>query len=133
MLAVVLFGISYITRNQLMFGICDNQYNFGDYQGCLDKSSQTVGKPLYWLSIALIIVSFFLFFVRDGLFIKWFRFALGWFFVSVVLISLVPVSVGGWLGIGPTKLSVSIAMSELFVVISLAMFAWEWWKTRKKS
>ncbi|MDX9856084.1 MAG: hypothetical protein RBS86_04715 [Candidatus Moranbacteria bacterium] len=67
----------------------------------------------------------FLFFFSDKFFIKWLRFALIWFFLAIVFIALAPVYTGGWMNFGPTKESVSIWMSGLFMAISLGMFVRE--------
>ncbi len=73
---------------------------------------------MFLLSLSLLVVSLALFFVRDIVFLKWLRFAIVWFAVSVIFIALAPVSTGGWMSFGPTKELVSIWMGALFVVIS---------------
>ena len=130
---LVLIGIAYVIENQLLFGFCNNVYYFGDYRGCLDKSSRTVGEPLFILSFSLIAISLFLFFINDKVFLKWLRFALGWIILSVILITLAPVSSGGWMSMfNPTKESVSIWMGSLFVILSLVKIVWDSKKSRKK-
>lgn len=125
LLGLTFFGLSHIIRNQYAFGFCDNPYSFGSYVGCLDKSAQTIGKPLFFLSLALLVVVPFLFFVSDFVFKKWLRFSVVWFIVSLFLIMLAPVTAGGWMPIDPEKWSVSILMSTLFVILSLGKLAWD--------
>lgn len=121
----ILIGIAYILRNQIQFNICDNIYSFGDYHGCLDKGSQTIGKPLFITSLFLLSISPFLFFISDKAFLKWLRFALTWLVLSFVFIALAPVYRGGWMNIGPTKESISIWMGSLFIIISLIKIIWD--------
>jgi len=77
-----------------------------------------------FLSLFLVVVSLFLFLVSDKVFIKWLKFALLWFGLTIILVIMAPVYRGGWLGIGPTKESVSIWMGSLFAILSLGQFIW---------
>jgi hypothetical protein len=82
--------------------------------------------PLMFLSLALLAVSPFLFFARDDVFRKWLGFSGIWFGVAAVLIALSPEYSGGWgPSFNPTKESISIWMSSLFVIISLAKISWD--------
>lgn len=116
MLGMIMFGWGYLAVNASELKL---------YNPYID--------PLMFLSISLIAISPFLFFVHDMVFLKWLRFALVWFALAVVFIILSPEYQGGWIGIGPEKESVSIWMSSLFVIISLIKISWDSWKIRKSS
>lgn len=122
---ILLFMITYVIGNKLKFGLCENVYTFGNYEGCLDKSSQITGKPLFFTSVAILVASLFLFFVHDIVFKKWLRFAMVWILLTIVFVMLAPVSTGGFINFGPTKELVSIWMGVLFVIISLVLIIWQ--------
>ncbi len=74
-----------------------------------------------YLSLSLLIVSPFLFFVRDEVFRKWLRFTLVWFGIAIVLIAVTPEYQGGIFAMmNPTKESVSVFFAFLFVPSALA-------------
>lgn len=129
-LGILLIGISYILRNQIQFGFCDSPYTFGEYQGCFDKTSHSIGKPLLFFSLSILVVSSFLFFVRDRVFMKWLRFAAVWFALTAIFVYLAPEYTGGWMSFGPTKELVSIWMGILFVILSAIKLAWDSWKLK---
>lgn len=110
--------IAYIYRNQLRFGLCENTYLFNNKLSCLDKTSITVGKPLFVLSLSFLLVSFCSLFISDIVFKKWLKFAIAWFILTIILVILAPTSSTSIPG-NPTKEDVSIWMSSLFVIISL--------------
>lgn len=92
---------------------------------CLGGNSIIVVRTFFHFSLSLLVASPFLFFVGDTIFKKWLRFAIIWFVLATALILLVPEYQGGWLGIGLEKESVSIWMSELFVIFSIGQIAWQ--------
>ena len=125
LISLVSIGVAYVIGNQLLFGICDNIYSFGDNQGCLDSSKKTIGEPLFLVSLSLFSVSIFLFFVHDAIFLKWLKFAIGWIMFSIVLISITPSSVHSFSPLaGPDRETVSIWMGSLFAIISLIQIIW---------
>lgn len=132
---VALLGlfISYVANNQLLFGICDNPYNFGSYEGCLDKGKFSVGSPFLYLSLSLLLSSVFLFFVSDIVFKKWLGFALVWILLSILLIVPAATHSGGIITGPTTKEEYAIFMSILFVPISLGILLFASWKERKSS
>lgn len=89
------------------------------------KIRGTVLQPLFLYSLFLFITSLALFFVRDKVFLLWMKLAIIWSIITGILVSLVPVSQGGWLGIGPEKWSVTMAMGWGFFVISIALLVWK--------
>lgn len=131
LVGLLLFLVAYILGNKLKFGLCENVYTFGGYDGCLDKSSQTIGKPLFFSSVAMLVISLSLFFINDNVFKKWLKFAAAWIILTIIFIFLAPVSTGGFINFGPTKELVSIWMGVLFVIISLVLIIWQSIKERK--
>jgi len=81
----------------------------------------SVIEPLFIFSAAFLIVSIFLFFIKDSIFIKWLKFAVGWTIISLFFISITPEYSGGWVPLTPDREQVSIWMSELFAIISLVL------------
>jgi hypothetical protein len=123
--ALILFGVSYVLRHQLLFGLCDQVYTTDAYSGCLDKGQRTIGQPLLLLTLALLLVTPFLFFVRDDVFKKWLWFALVWFGISIFFIALAPAYNHGLFSMmNPTKESVSLWMSVLFIPLSIGLLLW---------
>lgn len=111
----------------LLIGPCE--YKLGK---CLGGNSILVARTFFHVTLSLLIVTPFLFFVRDVVFLKWLRFGLVWFFVAVVLIALAPEYSGGWgPNLNPTKESVSIWMAFIFVIMSFAKLACDSWKMRR--
>ncbi len=87
---------------------------------CLGGNSILVTRTLFHFSLSLLIVSPFLFFIRDEIFRKWFRFALIWFGIAIVLIAISPESHAGIFAMmNPTKESVSILFASLFIPTTL--------------
>lgn len=77
-------------------------------------------KSFALLSLSLFLVSPFLFFVRDEVFLKWLRFSLVWFGVAIVLIAITPEYHAGIFSMmNPTKESVSVLFASLFIPASL--------------
>lgn len=96
---------------------------------CVGGNSIPVVRSFFHFSLALLVVAPSLFFIKDVILLKWLRFSIVWFTVSAIAIISVPEYATGWLVSGPEKESVSIWMSSLFVIISLAKLAWD---SRKK-
>jgi len=120
LIEIIILGISYIINNQLQFDICENVYSTATYQGCLDQGRDIFGIPLMYLSLSLLSVSPFLFFVRDEVFLKWLRFAAVWFGIAIVLIAVTPEYHAGIFSMmNPTKESVSVLFASLFIPTSL--------------
>jgi len=88
----------------------------------LDLYYSTYNNPILYLAISLFLISPTLFLVSDRTFRIWAWVAIGWFFLAALAVAWVPEYQGGWLGLGPTKESVSVWMSVLFLPISLCTF-----------
>lgn len=123
----VLLIVSYIFGHKILFSLCDKI----GLDICFETTSQTIGKPLFLLSLSLLIVSIFIFFITDIVFKKWLRFAIVWFVVAAVFVALAPVYSGGYIGLNPTKESISIWMGSLFVILSLIQIVWQSRKLQK--
>lgn len=83
---------------------------------------------LLFLSLSLFLVSPFLFFIKDKTFFLWLKLALIWSLLAFFLVALAPEYQGGWLGMGPTKESVSLYMGGIFFLGSLLLFVWHWFR-----
>ncbi len=107
--------------------IYDNYFCFanGSKDCLLDNLRIVFFEPLFFFSLALFFVSSFLFFVSDKVFVCWLRFTVPWFIASALLIALTPQSSGSFFPSNPEKESVSIWLSVLFVLISLAKLVWD--------
>lgn len=106
---MVLFSIS-----------CD--FNFAK---CLGGNSIPFTRTLFHISLSLLIVSPFLFFLRETAFFLWVRFAVFWFAGTVIGIVLAPEYWGGWMSFGPTKELVSIWSGIFFIFTSLLFIVWK--------
>lgn len=117
---VILFIVSIVAIAISYYGPCEHNLN-----KCFYGNYILVTRTIFHMSLALLLLGIVLFFVSDNVFIKWFRFALIWLLLMAVLVSVVPVSTGGWMNFGPTKYMVSIWMVSLFVILSLAKIIWD--------
>ncbi len=115
---------------------------FNDFYLCSSIYSETCFRTqyddyirvlLFWVSLAIFVVSLFTFFVSDKIYKKWLIFTSVWMVVTIASVILAPVSAGGPFGIGPDKESVSVWMSSLFVIISILMFIIMSVRERKKT
>lgn len=109
----------------MFFSPCNEIYSILGYDLCLTATSQSIGKPLFFLATSLFLISPFLFFISDIAFKKWLKFSLIWFGLAVIFIMISPEYQGGWIGIGPEKESVSILMSGLLIIISLGFVLYQ--------
>ncbi len=86
---------------------------------------------LLFLSLSLGVVSVLTFFVCDSVFFKWLYLTILWVIVSGVLLVMTPQYPGGWAFSSPGRESVSIWLSVLFVIISLAKLVGDTKKLRQ--
>lgn len=116
----------------LLGWIYDTYFCFVYSQGCpLDQLRLAVFEPVIFLSLSILIVSPFLFFINDNIFKKWLQFALVWILVSMIFITATPVSYHSFMNPSPDREMTSILMSVLFVVISIAKISWDIWKAKR--
>jgi hypothetical protein len=101
------------------------------YKKFLSDIDSYVGEPMFFYSLALIIISLMLFIFSDKIFKKWLKFALGYTIFAWFIIFITPVSSVGFLD--PDREQVSIWMSSLFLVISLILLAIWQFKEKKSS
>jgi hypothetical protein len=105
--------------------IYDKYFCFANTNYCpFDKYRILVFEPIAIISIFILAISLFLFFVNDSIFLKWLCFAIVWLVLSAIFIALSPAYSGGFIGLNPTKESVSIWMGALFVIVSLGQIIW---------
>lgn len=111
--SLILLSILWIYDAYLCGAYSVNSYCFPS------KIERNVLEPLFFSFLAVLAVSPFLFFITDVIFLRWLRFALVWFGLTLILVAMAPVYTGGFMGFGPTKELVSIWMGILFVPVSL--------------
>jgi len=85
----------------------------------------SVIRTLFHISLAVFMVSLFLFFVSDKVFKKWLVFSIVWIFLTVAIVGSTPEYSGGFFDITPGKEMVSIWLSELFVIASFIKIVWD--------
>ena len=104
------------------FGICTSLN-----RSCVFSAiRKTIAEPLFLFSISSFIISIFLFFINDNIFLKWLRFAGVWIVFSAFLVAITPSHSGGIFAFGgPSKEDVSIWTGSLFVILSLAKIIWD--------
>lgn len=120
---VVIFSYSYAASYGGEIGLC--KIINGAEQCIINHNLYT--DPLGFLSTSIIIISFFLFFISDKIFLKWLRFALIWIFFSFIAVVATP-DRHSFMSLDPTKELVSIWLGSLFAIISLGIFVWGWLK-----
>lgn len=86
---------------------------------CIGGNNIIITRTLFHYFLSFLIVSPFLFLIKDVIFKKWFKFAIVWFVLLTIFIILSPEYSSDIFGLSPTKELVSIWMSSLFVIISL--------------
>jgi hypothetical protein len=127
---------SFISGGVLLFGwIYDNYFCFTSRNSeCLfDQYREMFIEPIIIFSAFLCIVSAFLFFINDKIFLKWLRFAAGWIVFSILVLILVPDQQAGLFSFGdPDKEQISVWLGSLFVILSLAKIGWEWRREKKR-
>ena len=99
---------------------CD--FNFAK---CLGGNSIPFTRTLFHISLSLLIVSPFLFLLRETAFFSWLRLTIFWFLGTIIGIALAPEYWGGWMSFGPTKELVSIWSGILFIFTSLLFIIWK--------
>lgn len=123
-LALMFFGLS------PLFSWCYDrlwcQYNFID--GILYFIPYlTIFLPLFFFSLVT-------YWMREGVYQSWFRFARWWIPLSMLLILIMPSDTGGG-GFGPQlslgKGDVALATSFLFALISVTLIAYKFFTLRK--
>ncbi len=128
-LCIALLGaiIGYLTFDPYTNHLCVSDEN------CLFLGWRlSVSKPLFLISLSVIVTSIGTFFISNRTFKRWIKFAIAWMIMAVIAIAVSPVYSPYIFG-GPTKESVSIWMGTLFVIISLTMFTVMTWRERRQA
>lgn len=108
LLSILALGISYVINRE------SNLY------------LEVISGPLFIFASAIFIISIFLFFISDKVFLKWLRFAGVWVVLSIFAIAATPERHEGLLSFGgPSKEEVSIWLAALFVILSLTKIIWD--------
>ncbi len=117
---IILVGVAIIVLVASYIGPCTFKFS-----RCLGGNSIPITRTAFHIFIAIFIISLFLFFINDKIFLKWLRFAVVWIILSTILIALTPTYSGGWISMNPDKEMVSICLGSLFVILSLAKIVWD--------
>ena len=126
-LSIALLGVimGYLTFDPYTNRLCTSDEN------CLFLGWRlSVSKPLFLISLSIVVTTIGTFFISDRIFARWITFAIVWMIMAVSAIAISPIYSPYIFG-GPTKESVSIWMGALFVIISLTMFAVMTWRERR--
>ena len=126
-------GIGYALSHPLIFNLCRRLYVFNEVTGCLDKSIETIGQPLFVFSLFLVPVVLILLFISDDAFKSWLRLAVVWLPLSFICVALTPDSgnqVISYLSIINYE-NTALVMGGLFTIISLILIAWKTFAARK--
>jgi cell division protein FtsW (lipid II flippase) len=115
---IVLFLFSTLTPALLYTTSCG--YNFNR---CLWGNNLT-SSTLFRFSLALIIISLFLFFLSDKIFLKWLKFAVAWIILSIITIVATPER-HAFFSMDPDKETVSLWMGILLVIINAVFLAYQ--------
>lgn len=99
---------------------------------CLGGDSILFTRTLFHFSLSVFFIGLVIIFYSDIIFKKWLKFAIVWLILSGIFIAASPTYDRSTLGLNPTKESVSIWMSALFVFISLAQVIYLSNKNKKK-
>lgn len=88
---------------------------------CNSLYSEAIAQPMFFFSLAFLIICFVLFFVREEVYKSWRRFAIWAIPIGIIILWIAPTSTPGtWLGGGDfTKETASWGVSILFLAISL--------------
>lgn len=124
---VSIFCYSWVASYGNKLGLCKTINKVRD---CIINYNSFV-DALAFYSVSLIVISLFLFFITDKIFLKWLRFAAIWVILSIILIALTPEYPSGGIMSGPDREMVSIWLGGLFVVVSLGKIVWDVVKERK--
>ena len=109
------------------FLLCQNNLN-----RCLWGNSNLATRTTFHFFSAILVISFFLFFVSGNVVRKWLWFTFAWFLLSILWIANAPTYDSGFFSMmNFTKEKVSVLMSALFVPISLGILLFASWKERK--
>ena len=99
----------------------------------MTKYVETIGRPMFFFSLAFLIVCLTLFFTREKAYKAWLKFAYFAVPISVILLWLAPTSTPGGLGISYlnyTKESASWLVSGALLLISLIIIVRKSLKSR---
>ncbi len=112
--------------NPYIIGLCTNSDKY-----CIFGSlAHYIGKPFFYLSLSLLLLSLLVLVVRDEVFQTWIKFVYIWIPLSIISIFISPEYGNSLLPI--EKDTVSIFFSSLFLVISLLVIFWKSISLRKK-
>ncbi|MDH4330108.1 MAG: hypothetical protein OEV93_00975 [Candidatus Moranbacteria bacterium] len=115
MTSIILFLIGYAIVYPENMGICDRNNDACIYS----MPTFTIGEPLLFGSISLVVVSIFLFFTNKKSFDIWKKFSIIYLPIAIILILITPVTSGGLININ--KELTTMWLAGIFFVVSLGI------------
>lgn len=127
--SIVALGILILSLvlDPYILGLCRNNNTYCFF----NDLSHSVGKPLFFISLSLVLITLLATFFDDKIYKLWSKFTYAWIPLSLVLIFLIPEYSNTLLPI--ERDTVSLTMSVLFFIISLAIITFKFLSLRKKS
>lgn len=127
LVSVAGIGLGYALSHPETVGLC-----VGNGPGCISQSILFgIGHPLYlsirWLPFLFLLLVF----VPRDIFIAWAKFAWWAALVALFFITGSP-PIGNALHYTPDRTQVTAFMAHAFVIVSLLLIAWKYWRTRVK-
>ena len=116
-ISLISTGLGWYFGDPIGYGLCRLHDT-----GCGNFYALTLGSPIFFFSVSVLITSFILFFVREDVYKSWRRFAYWAIPISAILLWVAPTSGPGGIGISYlnyTKESASWLVSCAFLAISL--------------
>lgn len=124
-LSILLIAFSYFAGKCGVTETCAYYTNFGPY-------AMSVLEPSLLFTFCLLPIAIILMFVPRTIFQSWFRFAMWFVPLSVVLIAITPVTSNSWMPLFfISREEVSWYLGALFAVISLILIIWKYFSARR--
>ena len=121
LISLAFLGLGLMFEGATTNGLCLVDAVYHD-TSCTKLYVQTLGEPIFFFSMSLLLVSIALFFVREEVFKSWRRFAYWAVPISIIILWLAPTSTPGGIGISFldfSKQTASWLVSSAFLLISL--------------
>ena len=124
MLSIVLTGLFLVFGFQKNIGLCGKEYNT-----CWDFFDLL--WPPFFLGIPIFLISILTYRMREEIFYAWVKFGYVWIPLSLLIIFTTPTVDHSWAIGGLTRDTVTFVMSGLFLIISLILIAYKFFKLKK--
>ena len=117
-----------LVLNPYILGLCVNEKTFCYF----DNLSHPIGKPLFYLALALFLTAVASFLFKAEAFTKWVRFGIVLIFVLGLIIFITP-EYGGSGIVSIERDGVAFVLSILYFFVSIIVIAYKSWRLRGKS